>query len=302
LGKADSDDFYSALRFTPMGDELTLDFARQLVESESLGEDAVPDILAISLSATDYIGHAFGPNSLEAEDNLVRLDRSIAGFLDYIDQTVGLQHTLIVLTSDHGVDASPEYASSLGLAAGRHQPEQFIKSINATLKQQLDIDRDLVQSFWNPSLYLDWDVIRELQLDTASVERAVADAVLSLRGFAYAVTRTDLLAGRIARDPILEMVQRSFHPQRSGEVLVVQSPFWYLYPDATIFSAMHGSPYACDTYVPIMFAGAGLTPRVVERPVAPQDVACTITAFLGLQPPSGSTGRPLAEVLAGRHE
>ncbi|MBL7649919.1 MAG: alkaline phosphatase family protein [Candidatus Hydrogenedentes bacterium] len=290
-------DYYGGLRFTPMGDMLTLQFARELLRAEQVGQRDATDILTISLSATDYIGHAFGPNSLESEDNQLQLDRSLADFFAEVDRLVGLDRTLIVLSSDHGIDEIPEYTQHLGCDAGRHVPEEFIAAANGALKARFGIADDLVLTFQNPSLYLDEARAQALGLALPEVERALADAMVALPGFDLAVTRSDLLEGRVPNTKVMDMVTRAFHPKRSGNVLVVQSPSWYLYPEAQKYAAMHGSPYSYDTYVPIFFAGPGIPPGATQRPVAPEDVASTITAYLGIKPPSGNMGNPLLEVV-----
>lgn len=290
-------DYYGNLRFTPMGDVLTLQFARELMCAEEVGQRGATDVLAISLSVTDYIGHAFGPNSLESEDNQLQLDRSLAAFFSEIDTRVGLDRTLIVLSSDHGIDEIPEYSQHLGYDGGRHEPEHFVTEANQALKSRFGVVEDLVLSFQNPSLYLDETRVHSLGLDLAAVERALADVMSAMPGFDMAVTRTDLLAGRVPNTRLMDMVTRAFHPKRSGNVLVVQSPSWYLYPEAQKYAAMHGSPHSYDTYVPIFFAGPGIASGSTQRPVAPEDVASTVTAYLGIKPPSGNTGNPLLEVV-----
>jgi len=290
-------DYYGGLRFTPMGDMLTLQFVRELLRAEEVGQRDATDILTISLSATDYIGHAFGPNSLESEDNQLQLDRSLAEFFAEVDRLVGLDRTLIVLSSDHGIDEIPEYTQHLGCDAGRHVPEEFIAAANGALKARFRIADDLVLTFQNPSLYLDEARVQALGLALPEVERALADAMVALPGFDLAVTRSDLLEGRVPNTKVMDMVTRAFHPKRSGNVLVVQSPSWYLYPEAQKYAAMHGSPYSYDTFVPIFFAGPGIASGVSQRPVAPEDVASTITAYLGIKPPSGNMGNPLLEVV-----
>lgn len=299
LGNEKEKDFYKALRFTPMGDELTLDFAKTLVQKEQLGRGEAPDMLAVSLSATDYIGHAWGPNSLEAEDNMLRLDKSLAEFFSFIDKTVGLKNTLVFLSSDHGTDEIPEYRQELvgDHHAGRHYPDKFIERVNEGLQLRFGTAEKLVNSFWNPSVYLNLPVVKKLGLDIEEVERALAEELLKIDGIAVAMTRTDLLKGDVISNPTLAAVQRAFHPERSGNVLILQDQFWYLYPKADEFSAMHGSPYAYDTHVPIMFAGPGIKPQKVNRPVAPSDIAGTVTTYLGVNKPSGSIGEPLLEIL-----
>ncbi len=289
--------FYKALRFTPMGDVVTLDFAKELMKQEKLGQGSTPDMLAVSFSATDYLGHAFGPNSLEYEDNMLRLDRLLADFFAYIDQQVGLDKTLIVLSADHGIDEVPEYKSSLGMAAGRHRPKKFVVSTNEALQKRFNSKENFVAAFWNPSLYLNLATVKKLNLDVTTVENTLADAILQVPGMSIALTRTNLLAGNVPDHPTMQKLQRAFHPRRSGNVLIVQDPFWYLYPNADQFSAMHGSPYAYDTYVPIMFVGPGIKAQVSNRLVAPSDIASTITTYLRIKPPSGSVGEGLTEVL-----
>jgi len=289
-------DYYGTLRFTPMGDVLTLQFAAELMRSEALGRRGQTDVLAVSLSATDYIGHAFGPDSLEAEDNLLRLDQNLAAFFAELDGLVGLANTFVVLSSDHGVDEIPEFTQHLGCDAGRHDPEEFLAAANVALRSRFDLEVDLVTGFRNPSLYLDEAAVEELGLDISDVEEALSDAITAMPGFDNAVTRSNLLAGSLPATKLMDRVLRAFHPNRSGNVMVVQSKSWYLYPEAQKFAAMHGSPHSYDTYVPIFFAGPGIAPRVSHRAVAPEDIASTITAYLGLKPPTGNTGNPLVEV------
>lgn len=317
------------LPYTPQGDRLTTDFAKTLLREEKLGLGQTTDVLAISLSATDYIGHAFGPESLEAEDNLLQLDRTLADLLDAVDREVGLDKTLVVLSSDHGVDSSPEYYHAqfhkrvpvgpqytpridgaqlrqwlqgrglppvLCCEVGRHTSDQLVKQFNSLLREKLGVDRDLIAAFCMPSFYLDLEALAELTLDAAAVESALAEMLMEGAGVQLALTRTDLLAGRVARNPITEKVHRAFHPQRSGHVLIVQSPGWYVYSKDS-FAAMHGSPHAYDTYVPIYFMGAGIPAGRVPRPVGPEDIAVTVSQYLGINPPSGHSGEPLSEAL-----
>ena len=255
--------YFGGLRFSPAGDELTLDFALALIDNESVGQRGHTDVLAVSFSALDYVGHAFGTFSLEYEDQVRQVDRIIGELLDVIDKRIGLERTLVVLTSDHGADDIPEYQSRRGLDAGRHYPLAFMRRANAALKARFGIDDDLLMAFWNPSLYLK--------------------------------------PGNLPDTPLMHKLQRAFHPQRSGNVLVIQDPFWYLYPDAEAFAAMHGSPYAYDTHVPIIAAGPGI-PRgvIVDRPVAVSSIAPTLTTYVGARSPSGADHPPLIELLSGK--
>ena len=296
MSAVDPKKYYGALRFTPFGDELTLRFAQELLRQEKLGQGQHTDMLAISFSVTDYIGHAHGIESVEYEDNILRLDRTLAELFKTIDTEVGLSRTLIVLSSDHGMDMVPENKSELGYEAGRHYPEKFIDTVNAGLQKRYNTKEKLVIAFWNPSLYLDLKAVQNLQLDRAAVEDALAEEILKVPGMSLAVTRTNLLRGDVPDNPIMNKVQRSFHTKRSGNVVIVQDPYWYLYPKPEEFAGMHGSPYSYDTYVPIMIAGPGVGAQAVARPVAPEDIASTVALYLGTVPPSGSVGSPLVEV------
>jgi predicted AlkP superfamily pyrophosphatase or phosphodiesterase len=298
LGAENAADFYGALRYVPMGDELTLEFAKELVRQEKVGRGEATDMLAIGFSTNDYIAHAFGPNSLEAEEGVLRLDATLADLFAFVDQTIGLDRTLIVLSADHGFDEVPEHQKELGFDAGRHYPEKFLEQVNAGMQERYKSEDNFVVAFWNPSLYLNRDTIQKLGLDTTEAERALAEEILQVPGVALAMTRTDLMTGTVTDNPIMRKVQRAFHPKLSGNVLIVQDQFWYLYPNAEEFAAMHGSPYAYDTYVPVMVAGPGVPAQVVSRAVAPEDIAITIATYMGTKPPSGSVGDVLYEVLA----
>jgi len=289
---------YSNLRSTPMGDELTLAFIEALMAAEEPGQHGYTDVLAVSFSVTDYIGHAFGPDSLEAEDNLLRLDRTLARLFHLVDREVGLDRTLVVLVSDHGIAPIPESMVERGVAAGRLDAPAFTRRIDAALKTRFATRERLAPVFSKPDFYLDTAAIKRLGLELEQVEQAVAEELVQIPGVAFALTRSDLLKGRIPDVREAEGVFTGFHPRRSGNVTVVAAPFWYL--DATPYgnAAMHGSPYRYDTHVPIAFAGPGVPRRVVDRPVTPRDVAPTISAYLGAPRPSGSVGSPLSEVLA----
>lgn len=289
--------FLSALRYTPYLDDLTATFARELIDAERLGQGPHTDYLAISFSGNDYIGHAFGPNSLEYEDSLLRLDLVLAKFLASLDKTVGRDGVLIVLSADHGVDDIPEERHALGHDADRIRPEQIRQRANAALKNALGVSEDLVQAFVPPGFYLDATRITAVKRDKAEVAAALAAHLVTEPGIAYAFTRDDILTGRVPATAMGTKVSRAFHPRRSGDVVIVQEQYWYMYPDADAFAAMHGSPYSYDTFVPVIFAGAGLKPAAITRTVDPAQIAPTLAAILRIRPPSGSNKEPLAEAL-----
>lgn len=299
--------FYLLLTLTPVGDYLTLDFAKALVENENLGhnETGAPDYLQISFSSTDYIGHLFGPSSLETEDNILRLDRTLADLFQFIDKKVGLGNTLIVLSGDHGAPEAPEYMAELGLSTGRFAFDWFKTEgpLTKALQERFGRD-DLISGHSHPYLYLNLKAIASAGLDVADVERFVADELMKIPGIIYAQTRSDLLAGRITESPIQNQIRRSFHPTRSGNIHMVPEQYWFLHSTEEAekmgigsIAAIHGSPWEYDTYVPIFFAGSDVPAKVIGRRVAPTDIAATLAAYLGVKPPSGSVGSVLTEVL-----
>jgi predicted AlkP superfamily pyrophosphatase or phosphodiesterase len=299
--------FYLLLTLTPIGDMLTLDFAKALVENEKLGqnENGAPDYLQISFSSTDYIGHLFGPSSLETEDNILRLDRTLAELFRFVDEKVGLDKTLIVLSADHGAPEAPEYMGALGLSTGRFAFDWFKTEGPLTEALQKKYGRtDFIAGHSHPYLYLNLEAVSSAGLNLADVERFVADELMKIPGIAYAMTRGDLLAGRITESPVQNQIRRSFHPTRSGNIHMVPEQYWFLHSTEEAekmgigsIAAIHGSPWAYDTYVPIFFAGNGVPAQIIGRRVAPTDIAATLAAYLGIKPPSGSVGSVLTEVL-----
>jgi len=298
-GPADNKYFTTFLTLSPAGDEITVDFAKTLIDAEQVGADDVTDYLSVSLSSTDYVGHIFGPSSLEAEDNIARLDRSIADLLAHVDANVGLDQTLIVLSADHGAPEHPGYLVTLGIEAGLFD-FQRVDTEPGFVRLQLDFaaSRELIQNFSNPYLYLNQDLIAQKGLDPVAVENAVAEELRKLPGIAYAVGSSALRSGSIPRTKITDAVLANFHSERSGDIYVVFEPHWFVadFDGLTVASA-HGSPWTYDTHVPLIFSGPGIVPRTIVRRVETVDVAPTIAAYLGTKLPSGATGGPLPEAM-----
>ena len=285
-------DLVRTLRFTPFLDEMTADFARELIAHEKLGQNGVTDYLSVSFSATDYVGHSFGPNSVESEDNLLRLDATLAKFFAFVDKTIGLRNTVIVLSADHGAADVPEERKADGYDAERFGGEALVARLNAALKGRFNGTDGLVANLSPPGVYLDQQKISAAHLDSAAVETALAETLRAETGVVYAFTQSDLLAGRIGHTALLDRVQRAFHPSRSGDVIVVQRPMWYFDDDPNYYATTHGSPYSYDTYVPILVLAPGVKPAIVREPTAPAQIAPTLTSLLGIRPPSGCVCDP----------
>ena len=297
-GPADGRYFTTFLTISPAGDDLTLEFAKQLIANENIGADDVTDYLSVSFSSTDYVGHLFGPSSLEAEDNLLRLDRTLADLLAYVDETVGLQNTLIVLSADHGGPEVPGYLNEYGMDAGHVDTDAWDKQAGIqALKEKFGIGEALISEFQHPYIYLNRKVIRDNNLDQAAVEAAVAEEMMKFEGVSLAVSSTALTRGQVADTDINRAILNSHNLKRSGEVYVVFEPHWFINEfDGLTVAETHGSPWRYDTYVPVIFAGAGLKPQRVARAIKTVDVAATLSEYVGTNRPSGARGEVLAEV------
>jgi len=299
-GQADDKYLTTRLTLSPAGDELTLAFAKTLLDSEQLGQDDVPDYLAVSFSSNDYVGHLFGASSLEAEDNIARLDRTLAALLAFVDEKVGLDNTLIVLSADHGQPEAPGYLHELGIGNAHYIDTSALdkKPAIEALKKQFGLGEELIQAYYHPYVYLNRKLIEERGLDQALLENVVAAELLKFDGVAAAVSSTALRTASVPDTLINRAILRNFHPKRSGDIYVVFEPNVFINDfDGLTVASTHGSPWRYDTFVPVIFAGAGLRPQSVSRAVTPYDIAPTLAACLGVKPPSASIGNPLPEVL-----
>jgi predicted AlkP superfamily pyrophosphatase or phosphodiesterase len=300
FGEVDHKYFTTLLTVSPAGDELTLEFAKALVLNEQLGADGIPDYLAVSFSSTDYVGHIFGPSSLESEDNLLRLDRTLSEFFDFLDKSVGLKNTLIVLSADHGAPEAPGYLRELGFESDYIDPASFDKTAAIeSLKSQFGIGEELITTYFHPYVYLNRELIKQRGLDQGLVERAVADELNRFDGIALAVSSSALREGKVPDFPLIQTVLRNFSPTRSGDIFIVFEPNRFINDfDGLTVASTHGSPWRYDSYVPLLFMGGGIPAQRVARRVETVDIALTLALLIGAKPPSGSVGLPLHEVLA----
>jgi hypothetical protein len=294
FGEADNKLFATRILVSPVGDQLILDFSSALIEHEQLGKDDIPDYLSISFSSVDAVNHFFGPSSLENEDVVLQLDRTIEKLLAFIDSSIGLKHTLVVLAADHGMADMPEYMTELGFAAGRLDPDEITALANKA-GEELGVD-NIVRFFYRPYIYLDDEKIAAAKFDPVKVEQAIAGVLTDTDGIELAVASSQL--GTSAGNPLLEQVRNNHHVSRSGDIYIIQQPYWFLFDKGPV-AAMHGSPWRYDTHVPIIFSGPGIPAKKVYRRVHPVDVAPTIAARLGMSPPASAQGSPLPEVLEG---
>lgn len=300
-----STNFYWALDSSPFTNELLLSFAQQTIVNEQLGQDDDTDVLTVSFSANDYVGHRYGPYSQEAMDVTLRVDQQIAKLLDFVDAHVGLSNTLIAFTADHGVAPIPEHAAALGLGGARLRAEDLFAVIGKALSERYKSSADYLLRFkeanttreWliNSNLYFNYDALRRDGVNVEEFSQAVCAAAVTVPGIARCFTRMQLLRGATSiTDPIERRALHGFYPARSGDAVLVAEPFKYL---GDTITATHGSPYSYDTHVPTIIMGAGVIPGRYLEAAAPNDIAPTLAALLRITPPSNSTGRVLIEAL-----
>jgi len=206
---------------------------------------------------------------------------------------VGLAETLVVLTSDHGVAPVPEEAVRRKLPAGRVGDSVFGTRIAEALDAAFG-PADWVVFDKGASVYLDWNAIREKKLDAAAVEQVAADALAAVPHVWRVFRRSQLLEGRVPDDPWSRCVVRSYHPGRSGDLIVYGEPYWIRSKDGT----SHGSPFSYDSHVPLLLSGWGINPGRYDGAVAINDLAPTLATLLRVETPSGSSGRVLVEALS----
>jgi hypothetical protein len=313
-GAATADDraFFTALDYSPYTNDILLSFAQQAIVNEQLGQDDDTDVLTVSFSANDYVGHRFGPYSQEVMDVTLRTDRTIATLLDFVDARVGLANTLIALTADHGVSPIPEHAAAIGLGGARVPFANVMGKIQAAIRARYnpqgkspDPTADYLLRFpegnttreWfiNNNIYFNYDALRRDGVTLEEFSGVVVAAALTVPGIARAFSRFQLLRGATSiTDPIERRALHGFYPARSGDVVMVAEPYKYI---AETITATHGSPYSYDTHVPTIIMGAGVIPGRYLEPASPADIAPTLSALLRITAPSNSTGRVLIEAL-----
>lgn len=299
FGDAENGYFTTFLTLSPVGDDLTLNFAKELLVKENLGKDEITDYLSISFSSTDYVGHVFGPNSLESEDNLLRLDKTLTELFSFVDNHVGLHNTLIVLSADHGAANVPAQLNKFGIDAEYFVVDSIEKATAfENIKKRYGVSEELIDGYYHPYIYLNREAIKKHNLDVDEVSRVVASELIKFKGIAYAIPSIDLLEGKIPDTRLNRQILRNFNPKRSGDIYLVLEPHWFVNDfDGLTVASTHGSPWRYDTFVPIIFVGNGLVPKKVFREVHTVDVALTLSKYLGIKGPSGATGDPLIEVL-----
>ena len=296
--KAAGSSYYNALANSPFGNELLAEFAKACIDAEHLGADDEPDLLTVSFSSNDLIGHTWGPDSHEVLDCTLRSDAVLAGLLAHLDAKVGPGQYAVILTADHGICPLPEYSSRHperypDAKAARRVPGKALREgaeghLRAKFGQAGEEKSRWVEELKPPYFYLNHALIKEKKQTPEAVAEELAVWVRTQSGVAGAFTAESLR--KAGGDPVAEKVRLAFHPDRSGDVYVVLDPYLLIgEPDKDNklpTGTTHGAPHSYDTHVPLLVYGPGVKGGPRDEAVAPLHAAPVAAKFLGVPPPA----------------
>jgi predicted AlkP superfamily pyrophosphatase or phosphodiesterase len=286
---------YNAVAGSAFGNELLAKLADAALSHERLGQRGVTDVLAVGFSSNDGVGHTYGPDSPEVRDISVRTDRVLGDLFARVDALVGLERTLVIFTSDHGVAPLPEAQAPPPLPGGRLGAPGLFEPIQAALVAKYGPGKWILATAGS-SPYLDHALIASKGLDPAEVRREAARAAATVPRVTRVYTRDQVLEGRLPDDVHGRRVARSHHPQRSGDLEILLEPYWLRGAAGTT----HGTPYAYDSHIPLILMGPGVQPGRYDQPAALNDLAPTVATLLGVEIPAGADGQPLWRALDSR--
>jgi len=287
-----SQPYYAAMERTPYGNELLLMLAQRAVTGEKLGQREETDLLSVSFSSNDYVGHDYGPDSPRVRDISIRTDRTLGQLFDFLDKQVGMRNVLVVLTADHGVAPLPELMVERKMPGARRSRTDLHKRIQARLTE-LYGEGTWILGRSGPAPYFNLELMLRKKLDLAEVRERAAEVVRASPHMARVYTRDQLAKGQVPGDPVDRRVLNGFHAQRSSDLFIVSEPYHMFEEKGT----SHGSPYNYDSHVPIILMGPGVKPGKYLRRAAVNDIAPTLASLLEVEAPSGSIGRILEEAL-----
>lgn len=296
-GAPGSPAYYENFRRTPYADELTLDVALGAMNAHGLGADAVTDILAIGFSATDVIGHAFGPDSNEMMDQMLRLDKTIGRLFEAVQARVGLANTIFVFTGDHSVMPLVETLQRQGVAAKRVSPADLQTVGMDALTKQFPRAKDLVSSYLAPDFYLNLGSIARQGIRRQDVEQTLSDALIATGVVAKVYTASSFTGDppSAPEDPYFDAVRRSYFAPRSPQIIARLKEYMYLTDSAG--GTGHGSSYEYDRHVPVVFMGSTIKAGAFEGDTGPEDIAPTLGLLIGLDYPLQDARRRLTEMI-----
>jgi predicted AlkP superfamily pyrophosphatase or phosphodiesterase len=282
--------FYDLVGPTPWGDDYTIDLAKQVIDNEKLGTGAVTDLLSISFSSPDILGHKVGPDSPEDKAMLLALDRSLAGFFQYLDTRVGKGNWAVAFSADHGIAPMTEYASKLHIPAFLFSTTDLQTQLNYMLKLKYEKEGNYVVYIDYPTVHLDSEAFEAVNVKQADAEKAVGDFMLQL-GFRGYATKTQMADGDLKNSIFRQQVLNTYSPLAGWYVTGFMPPFQVPGSGGTT----HAVPYSYDAHVPLAFYGTAFRPGIYRESVEPVDLAVTLSSLLRTNKPASAVGRVLHE-------
>ena len=282
---------FSIIKSNPYGNTITKDLAISCLINESLGKDNIPDLLCISFSSPDYIGHYYGPRSIEAEDIYLRLDKDIEDLLNTLDEQVGKNNYTIFLTADHGGADVPNHLIDSKIPAGYIKEKYLVTEIKKFLQRSFG-DSSIFENNSNEQIFLDARKINQLNLKTAEVESKLADFLITINGISEAFTSSTLKTQSFYKNDYATLLQNGYNHKLSGNVCYIYNPAWMDYSEK---GTTHGAGYNYDTHVPIIFYGNGIKKGNYFQYVSITQIAPTICELLQINQTNGCISDPLNE-------
>ena len=284
----DSNKGFDIIKATPFGNSIVADFAIKAIEAEELGKDNITDVLTVSFSSTDYVGHNFGVNSKEIEDTYIRLDKDLERLFQALDAQVGVGEYTLFLTADHGAVEVPAYLQSAKIPAGYFNKDEFKKQLNAFLTKEFQAS-DLIESISNDQIFLNRTSLKQWDLDLKDVQYAIVNEVINYKHIDK-VYSSRTMQNATFSGGIEALLQNGYHQKRSGDIILVKDPAVISYSKT---GSTHGSGSTYDTHVPLLFYGNGIKKGSTLTKTEIIDIAPTISALLGISYPNGATGNVL---------
>ena len=284
----DSNKGFDIIKATPFGNSIVADFAIKAIEAEELGKDNITDVLTVSFSSTDYVGHNFGVNSKEIEDTYIRLDKDLERLFQALDAQVGVGEYTLFLTADHGAVEVPAYLQSAKIPAGYFNKDEFKKQLNAFLTKEFQAS-DLIESISNDQIFLNRTSLKQWDLDLKDVQYAIVNEVINYKHIDK-VYSSRTMQNATFSGGIEALLQNGYHQKRSGDIILVKDPAVISYSKT---GSTHGSGSTFDTHVPLLFYGNGIKKGSTLTKTEIIDIAPTISALLGISYPNGATGNVL---------
>jgi len=283
---------YESFRHMPAGNTYTFEMAKAAVTAEGLGKKNFTDFLAVSFSSSDYIGHLFGPNSIEVEDMYYRFDKELGDFLKFLDVSVGKGQYLLFLTADHAAAQNPRFLADQKIATGSIDQTAMRKNLNDSLQKRFNT-AGLIESMINHQVHLNDSVIMRNNLDKTTIKQFITDHLIKQEGISHVVDLANI-GNSALPETIKEMLNNGFNQKLSGDQQVILKPQWF---EGLQLGTTHGSWNPYDSHIPLLWFGWKVKPGKLNREVYMTDIAPTLAAMLRIQMPNASVGKVIEELV-----